>query len=214
MKRISQLKDEALEALNGNFGKAVLATLGVIAISIAINFVFSSISGISILDYYSAMLKNNYAALMASTEGSVLVSILQILVALFFTAPLGIGVANAYRALYESKGSDNTLFKNFFKIAFSKKYGHIILVNIVSGLLIALMIFPIYFILLIGFLTQNTVATVIFVLIALVYVIWIGLMYSQIRFIIVDNPELDIIDTMRRSRHLMAGNKWRFLFWV
>ena len=215
MKRISQLKDEALEALHGNFGKAVLATLGVIAISIAINFVFSALSGTNILDYYSALLKNDFNALMAASGGSVLVPILQILVALFFTSPLGVGVANAYRALYESKGSDNTLFKNFFKLAFGKKYGHIILVNIVSGLLITLMIVPVYVVLsLFIFLLHNPVVTIIMALLSLVFIIWIGLMYSQIKYIILDNPELDIIDTMRRSRHLMDGNKWRYILMI
>lgn len=222
MKRITQLKDEALEALNGNFGKAVLATLGVMAISIVINLIFSAVSGTSMIDYYTALIKNDFSSFLSASGGSVWTSVLQILIALLYTAPLSIGISKAYRILVETKGAENTLFKNFFKFTFGKQYGHILLVNIVSGILIALMIVPLYVVLLlIGFLVHEGVVIIIMTLIALVYVLWIGLMYSQINFIILDNPELDIIDTMRRSRHLMDGNKWRlfvlclsFIGWI
>ena len=62
----------------------------------------------------------------------------------------------------------------------------------------------------IGLILKSGIVAVILTIAALVYCIWIGLMYSQITFILVDSPELDIIDTMRRSRTLMNGNKWRY----
>ena len=89
---------------------------------------------------------------------------------------------------------------------------YIVLVYLCAGILIALILVPAIIILvLVGLVLQSGVAAVILTIVALVYCIWIGLMYSMISFIIVDNPELDIIDTMRRSRTLMKGNKWRFL---
>lgn len=213
MKRITQLKDEALVALHGNFGNAALATLGVAAISLAISLLFSLSGGTNIFEYYSAVLDGDFSSMMDAMGGSPATTILSILVSIFFTVPLTVGVINTYRVLIESKGSDNNLFTNFFKLAFSKYYLHIVLVSFVSGLLIALMIAPIMLILvLLIFLLHSGVVTVIVSLAATVYCIWIGLLYSQISFIILDNPQLDIIDTMRRSRHLMDGSKWRFFF--
>ncbi|MCQ2068124.1 MAG: DUF975 family protein [Bacteroidaceae bacterium] len=211
MKRITQLKDEALDALHGNFGRAALSTLGWLAVTYAVSFMFSLIGGVNILQYYSAVLNGDFSSMLDATGGNIFISILEFLAAIFFTAPLGVGVINAFRALLESKGSDNSIFTNFFKIGFSKNYLHIVLVSFVSGLLIGLMVVPVFLILvLVIFLFHSGVATVIFAIAAVVYAIWIGLMYSQISFIIVDNPELDIIDTMRRSRQLMDGNKFKF----
>lgn len=211
MKRITQLKDEALDALHGNFGRAALATLGFFAVTYAISFLFSLTGGINILQYYRALLDGDFTSLLDAAGGNVFLSILQFLVALFFTAPFGVGVINAFRALFESKGEDKAIFTNFFKIAFSKNYLHIVLVSFVSGLLIGLMIIPALLVMiLVIIIFHNIAATIIFVIAAVVYAIWIGLMYSQISFIIVNNPELDIIDTMRRSRTLMDGSKGRF----
>lgn len=212
MKRITQLKNEALDALHGNFAKAALATLGVFIVSIAFSVVIQLISGTNILDYYEALFTNDTAALMEAMGGNIYVTILQILGGILFTMPLVIGVYNSFRVLFESKGSDNAIFRNFFKLAFSKHYLHIVLVYLCAGILVALILIPAIIILvLVGLVLQSIIVAVILTVVALVYCIWIGLMYSQISFILVDNPELDIIDTMRRSRTLMKGNKWRFL---
>lgn len=211
MKRITQLKDEALDALSGNWGKAVMATLGFLFICIAFSMVFQLISGTNILDYYMALFTNDPTGMMEAAGGNIYVTILQILGGILFTAPLGVGVFNAYRALFESKGADNTIFRNFFKLAFSKNYLHIVLVNFCAAILIALMLIPAILVFtLVSFVLKSVVVAVIMVIIAVVYCFWIGLMYSQIAFILVDSPELDIIDTMRRSRTLMNGNKWRY----
>jgi len=211
MKRISQLKDEALVALKGNWVNAVLASLGLIAVSIAFSLFFTLLSGTNILDYYEAPFAFDIAALREAMGGNVFVSILQIMGGIFFTAPLGIGVYNSFRVLFESKGADNDVFSNFFKLVFSKHYLHIVLVNFSTGILIVLMLIPAIVVLtLVGILLQSGVATVILVIAGIVYVFWIAFMYSQIPFIMVNNPELDIIDTMRRSRTLMNGNKWRY----
>ena len=211
MKRISQLKDEAVVALSGKWGKAALATLGLLAVSIAFSMVFQLLSGTNILDYYEALFTNDTAALMEAMGGNIYVTILQVLGGILFTMPLGIGVYNSFRVLFESKGSDNAIFRNFFKLAFGKHYLHIVLVYLCAGILIALILIPaIIIMVLVALLLQSGAVSIILVILALVYSVWIGLMYSQITFILVDNPELDIIDTMRRSRTLMNGNKWRF----
>ena len=71
MKRLSQLKDEAIAALSGNWGKAVLATLGLLVVSIAFSMVFQLLSGTNILDYYEALFTNDTAALREAMGGNI-----------------------------------------------------------------------------------------------------------------------------------------------
>lgn len=211
MKRISQLKDEALDALHGNFGKAALATLVVFVITSTISCSLSLAGGGNMLDYFEAIRDMDYSAMAEAAGGSPLISLIQFVIKVLFITPLTVGVINTYRLLVQSKGSDNDIIGNYFKLGFGKHYWHIVLVSFVSGLLIALMIIPAMLILfLIIILAHNAVTTIIFSIAALVYAIIIALMYSQINLIILDNPELDIIDTMRRSRTLMNGYKWKF----
>ena len=222
MKRISQLKDEALDALHGNFGKAALATLVVGFISAAISSSLKYAGGGNILDYLDAVRDMDYSAMAEALEDSPLTSFFQLVINILFITPLTVGIVNTYRLLVQSKGSDNDIIGNFFRLGFGKHYWHIVLVSFVSGLLIALMIVPVIIILiLIIVLAHNAFTTVIFSIAALVYVLIISLMYSQINLIILDNPELDIIDTMRRSRTLMSGYKWKlfllglsFIGWI
>ena len=212
MKRISQLKDEAIVTLHGNWGKAALASLGLIVVSIAFNMFFTLLSGTNILDYYEALFSYDFSSLKEAMGGNIYVSILQGLGGILFTTPLGIGVYNSFRVLFESKGADNAIFNNFFKLVFNKDYLHIVLVSFCSGFLIGLMMIPAIIVLvLIGIVLESVVATVFLVIAGIVYIVWIAIIYSQISFIMVNNPELDIIDTMRRSRTLMYGNKWRYL---
>lgn len=212
MKRITQLKDEALEALDGNFGRAAVSILVYFLITCFITVSINTIAGTDMLEYYRAILDNDFNGMMDAMGDNAYVSLIQFLISIFFSVPLSLGVVNSFRVLLESKGSNNDLIANFFKLSFSRHYLHIVLVSFVSGLLIGLMIVPVCVILLIVILLfHNAVATVVFSIATLVYTIWIGLMYSQIKFIIIDNPKLDIIDTMRRSRHLMDGSKWRYI---
>lgn len=211
MKRIGQLKDEALDALHGNFGMAALATLVVFVITAAISLSLTLAGGGNILDYYEAIRDLDYSAMREAAGGDPLISLIQFVINVLFITPLTIGVANTYRILVQSKGSDNDIIGNYFKLGFGKNYWHIVLVSFVSGLLIGLMIVPaVLIVILIIVLAHNTVTTIIFAAAAVIYAFVIALMYSQINLIILDNPELDIIDTMRRSRTMMDGHKWRF----
>ncbi len=70
MKRITQLKDDALVALKGNFGMAALATLGIIALNLAIKWGTYMISGTDILEYYEAVLEGDFYGMMDAMEGS------------------------------------------------------------------------------------------------------------------------------------------------
>ena len=222
MKRIGQLKDEALDALHGNFGKAALATLVFFLISIAISFSLTLAGGGNILDYIDAIGDLDYEAMKEAAGGDPLISLIQLVINILFIAPLTVGVVNTYRILIQSKGSDNDIIGNYFKLGFGKQYWHIVLVSFVSGLLIGLMMVPgILFLFLVIILAHNTVTTIIFSIAVLVFVLVIVLMYSQINFIILDNPKLDIIETMRRSRTLMDGYKWKlfvlelsFIGWI
>lgn len=215
MKRITQLKDDALVALKGNFGMAALATLGIIALNLAIKWGTYMISGIDIMEYYEAVLEGDFYGMMDAMEGSYYSSLINILISIFFLAPLGVGIVNTYRLLLESKGSENSIFFNFFKLTFSKRYLHIVLVSLLSELLITLLIIPAALIMfLVGLLIQNAIAIVIFALLTVIYSIWILVMYSQVNFIILDNPKFDVIDAMRHSRTLMDGKKWKFILMI
>lgn len=212
MKRITQLKDQALEVLDGRFGKAALATLGVFAITFIISFSFSLMGGNNPLDYFDSAMEADFSGMMEALGSNMMTSLFQTLVSIFFTVPLTVGAINTYRVLVESKGSNDEIFSNFFRIGFGKSYLHIVLFSFVIGILQCLLIAPAAIILLLVILLlHNVFAIVIFALAMLVYVIWIALMYSQTSFIIVDNPQMDIIETMRRSRTLMQGKKTKYL---
>ena len=223
MKRITQLKDEALEALHGNFGKAALATLAFILVYAAFDILLTL--GQEQPDYsdlYSSLISGDYSALYDLYGGSPLRYLIGILASMFLFVPFTVGFSNSFRLLYQSKGSDNTLFKNFFRLGFGKSYLHIVWVMLVNTVLVTILttvavIIPIILMIII----RNAVATIIGVLLIIFLVFSILLMYSMVTYIVVDNPQLGAIETMRRSRQIMDGNKWKlivlalsFLGWI
>ena len=223
MKRITQLKDEALEALHGNFGKAALATLAFILVYAAFDILLTI--GQEQPDYsdlYSSIISGDYSALFGFYGDSPLRSLIGILASLFLFVPFTIGFSNSFRLLYQSKGSDNTLFKNFFRLGFGKSYLHIVWVMLVYTVLVTILttvaiIIPIIILVII----HNVIATIIGVILIIFLVFSIVLMYSMVGYIVVDNPQLGAIETMRRSRQIMDGNKWRlfvlalsFIGWI
>ena len=212
MKRISQLKDEALATLDGNFGKAALATLGFMAIAIAISvFLNLGRSQADSMSVFNALTTGNYSDLMDVSGASPYATLTQWLINFFFLFPLSVGMVTTYRKLFESKGAENTIFSNFFKYGFGKEYLHIVFVMFIYELLILLIFIPIIAIpVLIMAIAHTTFVTVIGILVILFCIVLVSLMYSQVSLIVLDNPELGPTDVMSRSRHLMNGNKWRF----
>lgn len=213
MKRISQLKNDALEVLHGNFNKGVFTVLVCFLIGIGASTATLAISGVDIIDYYTAFFTFDTLGMLQATEdASRWTSSINLVFNILILTPIAIGLVNSFRLLYESKGSDKAILKNTFKLIFNKRYMSIVAAVLVFAILIILMILPGTLVFsLIMFLINNTVAYVIGGILIAVYVIWISLMYSQIGFILIDEPKMDILDVMRQSRTMMKGQKWRYI---
>ena len=111
MKRISQLKDEALDALHGNFGKAALASLGYVVVSIAFNMIFQLISGTNFMDYYEALLTNDTEALMEAMGSNIYGTILSVLGAILSGFSLKARVPiTPFSVISSNRASASTIF--------------------------------------------------------------------------------------------------------
>lgn len=99
MKRCSEFKNEALLALKGNWGNAVVTTLIYLVVTMVISESSSFYSLISRIDPLSVP----STPLLWGITGIVIVA------SLFVLGPLGGGYTNAAKKLFESKGTDNDL---------------------------------------------------------------------------------------------------------
>lgn len=117
------------------------------------------------------------------------------LVALFIMCNLETGYFNSFRVFFEEK--DKRMIHNMFNLGF-KNYFHILggflLVGIICFLGALLLIIP-------G--------------------IILGLGYSMVPFILVEEPQLSIPETLKKSREMMKGHKWQlfllelsFIGWI
>lgn len=213
MKRISQLKNEALEALHGNFNKGALTVLICMLIGFGVSTSTLAISGVDIIEYYSALFTfDTYGMLQASSDANrALSSSMSLLFNLLIVTPLSLGMINSFRVLYESRKADNAIIKNTFKLVFNKRYISIVAAVLVFSLLVILLLVPGAIVIsLISFLFDSVVALVIGGVLIAVYTLWIVIMYSQIGFILIDEPQMDILDVMRQSRTLMKDRKWKY----
>lgn len=211
MKRIIALKEEALDALHGNFGKAALATL-----------VFALIYGVigallnmgqenaDFMDVYRAMINGDYSALLGMAGGNPINTIASMLSSLLIYVPLTVGMSNTFRLLLESKGQENKFISNIFKLGFGKKYLHIVWVMLVNTIIVTIMSFAAIIIpVIIMFAASNVLVSIICIIGILFLITVISLTYSMVSYIVLDTPGLGAIESMRRSRNLMTGNRWR-----
>lgn len=100
--------------------------------------------------------------------------------------PLQVGVLNGFLALYDS--GDNRITANMFSMGFGN-YVHVILTMLVY-----------YAILILGFIC--------FIIPGLIFMY----MYAMVPYLLVEEPELSIIETLRKSRTMMKGHKFDFFF--
>ena len=194
MKTNQQFKNEALDALRGNWGKAVLLTLiYLILVGFAVGPVsYQSVQLQSYMQqnahslYQMASLVQDpaYQLLAKRMSGtSWLTTLLEILVVL----PLTVGYANAMRKLLVNK--DNDLVNNAFHIAFSNywhKVWSMLWMSILIGLWSLLLLIP-------GIIKAFS--------------------YAMTPFIIEENPDLKASEAIHRSRMMMRGHKFD-LFWL
>lgn len=197
MKNNQEFKSEALAALRGNWGKAVLATLVYVVLVCLVSAPASYQSvkmqsymqenvgpHASIYDMAAMMQDPAYQLLSKRTNGY---SSLTSLVSILLVMPLSLGYANAMRRLLVS--GENDLVSNTFRIAFSN-YWHK-----VWGLL------------------WMTILTFLWSLLLLIPGLIKAFSYAMTPFILEDNPELSGVEAIHRSRMMMKGHKFD-LFWL
>ena len=196
MKTNTQFKNEALAALKGNWGKAVLATLVyALLVGLAVGpstwqtietqaYVQEHVSGSSVYAAASLIQDPAYQLLQKKQTGT---SAFTFLIEVFLIFPLLVGFANAFRVLLVK--ADNDILPNTFKIGFSN-YWHKVL-----GML--------HMVILIG----------LWSLLFLIPGIIKGFSYAMTPFILEENPELGTQQAIHRSRMMMRGHKFD-LFWL
>jgi uncharacterized membrane protein len=101
---------------------------------------------------------------------------------LLITGALNLGVATFWLSLSRTGNGDfNQAFSGF------ARFGDALVANLLAGIFVCIGI-----------------------LLLIVPGIIVALMLSQTFFILADNPRMDAIDALRRSRQMMRGNKWKY----
>ena len=187
MKRNTDYKNDALAALKGNWGKAVLATV-----------IYMAIVYIAMGPYLYQNFK--FQAAMTAAGGAIdaeaLVSQMSTvtgyaglygLLTIFLIAPLMVGFINAFRALLLQ--GDREIPTNMYKIA-TKGYWHKVWGMFLTNLFIALW-------------------SLLFIIPGIVK----AFSYSMTPFILEEHPELSANEAIDHSRAMMKGHKFD-LFWL
>lgn len=198
MKTNTEFKRAALDALRGNWGKAVLATFVYYLILCALmgptiytsqkvsaqmQEMVSYSSGRSFSQMAALASTPEFLALQAkSSRASSLSTLLQIL----FLAPLGLGFMNAFLHLLVK--SDNNILKNTFRLGFSD-YWHKVWGMLVMWLLTMLW-------------------ALLFIIPGLIKMF----SYAMTPYILSENPDLTASDAIHRSRMMMRGHKFDLLW--
>ncbi len=196
MKTNTDFKNDALEALRGNWGKAVLATLLYFLLALAVvspieytafkqqSYVTEQLNGYSnsIASAASLMQDPEYQALQ---KQNVTMSILGFLLEVFILFPVAVGFTNAFRKLLVNQ--DTEMVRNTFDLS---NYFHKVL-----GML------------------QMTVLIALWTLLLFIPGIIKALAYAMTPFILEENPELSTTEAIHHSRMLMKGHKFD-LFWL
>ena len=186
MKRNTDYKNAALAALKGNWGKAVLATV-----------ILFALTYIAMGPYLSQTFKFQAAMTAASSamDAEVLSQLstvygymgLYYLLAIFLIAPLTVGFINAMRVLLVQ--GDREVPSNMYKFA-TTGYWHKVWGMFLMGLFIAL-----------------------WSLLLVIPGIIKAFSYAMTPYILEENPELSANEAIDRSRAMMKGHKFD-LFWL
>ena len=193
MKSNTFFKDSALNALRGNWGKAVLATLLYFLIIMAISgpVAYTSVKMQGVMEQYSLNSISQVTA-MAADPAFVAVqkqnqstSAFTFLAEVFLLLPIGVAFFNIFRKLLVA--GDNNLVSNLFDFSnYWKKIGGMLLMGILIGLWTLLLVVP-------GIIKAYA--------------------YAMTPYILDENPELSPSEAIHRSRMMMKGHKFD-LFWL
>lgn len=195
MKTNQQFKNEALAALRGNWGKAILLTLVyLILVGIAAGPVsYQSVQMETYMQENGARTVYQMASLMQDPEYLAMAqrlngtSGLTTLVSILLIFPFAVGFLNSLRKLLVT--GDNNLVPNAFHIAFSN-YWHKVWAMLWAYIL-----------------------TVLWSLLFIIPGIIKSFSYAMTPFIIEEYPELTATEAIHRSRMMMRGHKFD-LFWL
>lgn len=196
MKTNHFFKNEALEALRGNWAKAVILTLLYVLLAAAVSTpgVYNTAkmtqytrenlgTARSASQITAVMLSPEYLALQRRANGT---SGSTLLLQIFLLYPLVLGIANAFRRLLVAK--ENSLIDNTVHIAFSN-YWH----KVWGMLLTRIFVF---------------LWTLLFVIPGIVKLY----SYAMTPYILEENPELSANEAIDRSRFMMRGHKFDLLW--
>ena len=197
MKTNSTFKNEALDALRGNWGKAVLITILYVLLAGAFvgpttynsvqmsNYMTENLGGGRSLHQATMLISNpEYLALQHRASRTSGVGFLYEVLILF---PLALGMTNAYLKLVTQR--DNALLQNSVHIAFSN-YWHKVWGMLLTGIFIFLW-------------------SLLFVIPGIIK----SYSYAMTPYILEENPELGASEAIDRSRYMMRGHKFD-LFWL
>ena len=197
MKTNQEFKNAALDALRGNWAKAVVATLIYVLILSFITgpTVYSTTQVQKQLTDLAATSPTGYqaAALITSPEFIALqkqatsTSGISTLLQFLLVLPLSLGFSNAFRKLLVAGNTE--ILSNTFRIGFGN-YWH----KVWGMLLMTIMVFLWSLLLIIPGIIK-----------------WFS--YAMTPFILEENPELSASDAIHRSRMMMRGHKFD-LFWL
>jgi uncharacterized membrane protein len=187
MKRNTDYKNDALAALKGNWGKAVLATV----IYMVIVYIAMGPYLTQSFKFQAAMTAAGGAmdAQVLLSEMSTLYGYLGLywLFVIFLIAPLMVGFVNAFRALLVQ--GDREIPTNMYKIA-TKGYWHKVWGMFLMGVFVFLW-------------------SLLFVIPGIIK----AFSYAMTPFILEEHPELSANEAIDHSRAMMKGHKFD-LFWL
>ena len=186
MKTNQAFKNEALDALRGNWGKAVLATLLFALIAAAINGPSTAYSAGQQSTLQSLIAYGDTAGILSLYGSMLRVSGITFLAMVLLFNPLMVGFHNAFRVLGEG---DNNLTRNLFALSV-RNYWHKVLGMLWMYILVYL-----------------------WMLLLVIPGIIKAFSYAMTPYILEENPELDVTEAIHRSRMMMRNHKFD-LFWL
>ncbi len=204
MSTSSLLRRRGLEALRGHFKTALLITFAAGILSIALSVLQVHINSIS------GVLRSNFSILSqwdVQTRPYQGTFILLTILELLFGSVLGIGLNHYYLELHFGREAKFSLLFSRFQI-FGKCLGQ----AIVMGVLVSFWTLIIYIpCILLLFLIRLISPFMIFIvaLASAVSGIMAYYRYAMAPYLMAEDPELSVMDTIRQSKEMMEGNKGR-----
>ena len=188
MKTNKEYKDEALDALSGNWSQAILAAFAVMVLS---ELTYAMAWGLDRISVSSIVEKGEWVLPTITVIGFAAI----LAYALFLLIPVAVGMINSFNSLYCK--SDGQILWNMKALSFSdcgRSIAGMLMMSVVTSVYSLLLLVP-------GFIASFALFLV--------------------PYLLKDNPELSIMDTLRLSRRMMEGHKMQlfklqlsFIGWI